>query len=48
MEEIELLVVNKLSYYKDAYITADEMHDSTRKNYYGKCIAKCNRILELL
>ena len=48
MEEIELLVVSKLSYYKDAYITADEMDDSARKNYYGKCIAKCNKILEVL
>jgi hypothetical protein len=48
MDEIEILVVAKLSGYKDGYITASEMNDSAMMKYFGKNIAKCNKILELL
>lgn len=48
MDEIEDLVLKRLAFCRQRYITADEMGDEATKQSLGIKIKKLNLILELL
>lgn len=48
MEELEQIVIGKLQMYKGLYIVADESGQDSNVKYYGKCIKKLNKILNIL
>jgi len=48
MEELEQILIKKIAIYKDLYIVADEMNDINNKKYYGRCLTKLRKMIEIL